>query len=142
MEMINDLWVLVKTSAFVLGLYFSCAYTERTRRDIIRAWFKRNVIVFEKLMTVSGSIEESSFKKDWFNSKDYFKFTIATITILFFINLTAKAVGIDEDIIIMMMIHLWILSMLIIRRYRKQKRINARTKSSREAFNGVSVFLN
>ncbi|ENQ3036380.1 hypothetical protein ACEOV3_004454 [Salmonella enterica subsp. enterica serovar Newport] len=142
MEMINDLWVLVKTSAFVLGLYFSCAYTERTRRDIIRAWFKRNVVVFEKLMTVSGSIEESSFIEDWFNPKDYFKLTIATITILFFINLTAKAVGIDEDIIIMMMIHLWILSMLIIRRYRKQKRINARTKSSREAFNGMSVFLN
>lgn len=141
MEMINDLLVLVKTSAFVMGLYFSCVYTERTRRDIIRAWFKRNIIVVEKLMTVSGSIEESTFKKDWFNPKDYLKFTMATITILFFISLTAKAVGIDEGIIIMMMIHLWILSMLIIRRYRKQKRINARTKSSSEAFNGMSVFL-
>lgn len=139
--MINDLWVLVKTSAFVLGLYFSCAYTEGTRRDIIRAWFKRNVIVVEKLMTVSGSIEESSFKKNWFNPKDYLKFAIATITILYFIHLTAMAVGIDEGIIIMMMIHLWILSMLIIKRYRKQKRINARTKISREAFNGMSVFL-
>ncbi|HCD3502292.1 TPA: hypothetical protein NBN96_004593, partial [Enterobacter hormaechei] len=138
MEMINDLWVLVKTSAFVLGLYFSCAYTEGTRRDIIRAWFKRNVIVVEKLMTVSGSIEESSFKKNWFNPKDYLKFAIATITILYFIHLTAMAVGIDEGIIIMMMIHLWILSMLIIKRYRKQKRINARTKISREAFNGMS----
>ncbi|ENH0128078.1 hypothetical protein ABVQ38_003869 [Escherichia coli] len=113
MEMINDLLVLVKTSAFVMGLYFSCVYTERTRRDIIRAWFKRNIIVVEKLMTVSGSIEESTFKKDWFNPKDYLKFTMATITILFFISLTAKAVGIDEGIIIMMMIHLWILSMLI-----------------------------
>ncbi|EAR3877718.1 hypothetical protein LJ673_004194 [Salmonella enterica subsp. enterica serovar Johannesburg] len=142
MEMINDLLVLVKTSAFVLGLYFSCAYTERTRRDIIRAWFKRNIIVFEKLMTVNGRIEESSFKRDWFNPKDYLKFTMTTITILLFISLTAKAVGIDEGIIIMMMIHLWILSMLIIRRYRKQKRINARTKNSREAFNGMSVFLN
>jgi len=142
MEIINDLWVLVKTSIFVMGLYFSCAYTEIIRRDIIRAWFKRNIVVVEKLMTVSGSIEESSFKKNWFNPKDYLKFTIATITILYFIHLTAMAVGIDEGIIIMMMIHLWILSMLIIRRYRKQKRINARTKSSREAFNGISVFLN
>ncbi|WP_323644914.1 hypothetical protein [Pectobacterium versatile] len=142
MEIINDLWVLVKTSIFVMGLYFSCAYTEIIRRDIIRAWFKRNIVVVEKLMTVSGSIEESSFKKNWFNPKDYLKFTIATITILYFIHLTAMAVGIDEGKIIMMMIHLWILSMLIIRRYRKQKRINARTKSSREAFNGMSVFLN
>lgn len=142
MEIINDLWVLVKTSIFVMGLYFSCAYTEIIRRDIIRAWFKRNIVVVEKLMTVSGSIEESSFKKNWFNPKDYLKFTIATISILYFIHLTAMAVGIDEGKIIMMMIHLWILSMLIIRRYRKQKRINARTKSSREAFNGMSVFLN
>ncbi|EBV6678791.1 hypothetical protein S802_23665, partial [Salmonella enterica subsp. enterica serovar Bredeney] len=89
MEMINDLWVLIKTCAFVLGLYFSCDYTERTRRDIIRAWFKRNIIVVEKLMTVSGNIEESTFKKDWFNPKDYLKFAIATITILYFIHLTA-----------------------------------------------------
>lgn len=130
MEMINDLLVLVKTSAFVMGLYFSCVYTERTRRDIIRAWFKRNIIVVEKLMTVSGSIEESTFKKDWFNPKDYLKFTIATITILFFIHLTAMAVGIDEGIIILMMIHLWILSMLIIRRYRKQKESTQEPKAA------------
>ncbi len=130
MEMINDLLVLVKTSAFVMGLYFSCVYTERTRRDIIRSWFKRNIIVVEKLMTVSGSIEESTFKKDWFNPKDYLKFTIATITILFFIHLTAMAVGIDEGIIILMMIHLWILSMLIIRRYRKQKESTQEPKAA------------
>ncbi len=134
MEMINDLLVLVKTSAFVMGLYFSCVYTERTRRDIIRAWFKRNIIVVEKLMTVSGSIEESTFKKDWFNPKDYLKFTIATITILFFIHLTAMAVGIDEGIIILMMIHLWILSMLIIRRYRKQKKNQRKNQKQQRSF--------
>ncbi|MBD3706502.1 hypothetical protein IE978_29940 [Klebsiella pneumoniae] len=134
MEMINDLLVLVKTSAFVMGLYFSCVYTERTRRDIIRAWFKRNIIVVEKLMTVSGSIEESTFKKDWFNPKDYLKFTIATITILFFIHLTAMAVGIDEGIIILMMIHLWILSMLIIRRYRKQKKNQRKNQKQQRGF--------
>lgn len=81
-------------------------------------------------MTVSGSIEESTFKKDWFNPKDYLKFTIATITILFFIHLTAMAVGIDEGIIILMMIHLWILSMLIIRRYRKQKESTQEPKAA------------
>ncbi|EIS4461234.1 hypothetical protein [Enterobacter asburiae] len=140
MEILNEILILCKTAALVISLYSSCIYTEGIRRELIKKWLKRKSVYIERVMGSGGKIEEYSIREDWFNLKEYVRFIIATITIMMLITFAAISMGVNDGLGILLMIHLSIITSLIIKRTRKQQRINARGIRSKEAFNGISVY--
>lgn len=139
MDIFNGIIMGFKTTLISLSLYYLCLLHKNTIKLIIRGWVKRKIVDVEYVLECNGMISENKYKIKWLDKRAYLYFFVSLMFSSTMIILAASALGIKDGFHILIVLHVFILSCLLMKRYIKQTKLN-KVYRKKEAYNGMSIY--
>lgn len=116
----DTLFFIVKAIILTTLALYSTAATKTNRKRIVRLWLNKGKINEEHLLLLDGSIKTNIEMVKYYDNKEFIAIAAKTLLILFSIGLIAYGLALSHSYLFML-IHLIASSVLLIKRFRKNK---------------------